>query len=142
MTGPHEIPGRLDEEIDWYSRSSGRHRRTYYLLKAGTIVAAGTIPVLATLNAAPVFTAALGSLVLAIQGFEQLLQNQQHWIGYRLAAEDLKRERSLFVGRAGPYRTAKDARALLVERTEARIAAETGGWRQVQQEAGAAGDGQ
>lgn len=131
----HEIPERLDDQIAWYSRSSQRHRRAYYVLKTITIASAGAIPVVAAANADAVVMAMLGSLVLAVESVQQLLQNQQHWTAYRLTAEDLKRERSLFLSRAGPYRTAKDAHALLVERMEGRVAAETGGWRQIQQDA-------
>jgi uncharacterized protein DUF4231 len=136
------ILSRVDEQIGWYSRSSSKHRRSYQSLKLVTIVSAGAIPVLALLGGSALATAILGSVILGIEGIQQLFQNQRQWIAYRLAAEDLKRERSLFMAHAGPYRTAKDARARYVERTEARIAVESGGWRQIQEDNASTAEGE
>ena len=130
------VPARLDEQIKWYSRASRRNCRAFYLLKIITIVAAATIPVLAVLEGSSLVMAVLGAIIVADEGVQQLFQNQQHWIAYRAAAEDLKRERSLYTALAGPYRSAKNPTALLVERSEARIAAETGGWRQLHEDGG------
>ncbi len=96
------VPARLDEQIKWYSRASRRNRRAFYLLKIITIVAAATIPVLAVLEGSSLVMAVLGAIIVADEGVQQLFQNQQHWIAYRAAAEDLKRERSLYTALAGP----------------------------------------
>jgi len=40
--------------------------------------------------------------VVVFEGFQQLYQLQQNWVGYRATAESLKHEKYLCVARAGP----------------------------------------
>ena len=128
------VPARLEDQIAWYERATVRNRWSFYLLKVLTIISAAAIPVIALFNGSQLAMAILGAVIVAGEGLQQLFQNQQHWVAYRSAAEDLKRERSLYVSRAGPYRNAKNPPALLVERTEARISAESGTWQQIHEE--------
>jgi hypothetical protein len=132
---PDYVSARLDDQIGWYGSRSRTSRLWYQTLKVVTIVAAGAIPVLSVAPAAPIVTAILGAGLLAIEGTQQLFQFQQNWVSYRATAEDLKREKSLYLAKAGPYRSSKDPMALLAERAESRISAETTGWRQLQEEA-------
>ena len=129
------IARRLDDQIGWYGSRSTLNRWWYHTLKVVAILAAGSIPVLAVASIAPIVSAVLGAALLAIEGAQQLFQYQQNWISFRATAEDLKREKSLYLAKAGPYRSSKDPVALLAERAESRISAETTGWRQLQEEA-------
>jgi len=128
------VPARLEDQIAWYEHATVRNRWTFYLLKVVTIISAAAIPVIALFNGSQLAMAILGAVIVAGEGLQQLFQNQQHWVAYRSAAEDLKRERSLYVSGAGPYRNAKNPLTLLVERTEARIGAESGTWQRIHEE--------
>jgi hypothetical protein len=128
------IASRLDDQIRWYGSRSRLNRWWYHSLKVIAIVAAGAIPVLAAASISPIVSAVLGAGLLAIEGTQQLFQYQQNWVSFRATAEDLKREKSLYLAKAGPYRSSKDPLALLAERAESLISAETTGWRQLQEE--------
>jgi hypothetical protein len=129
------IAARLDDQIGWYGSRSRLNRWWYHSLKVISIVAAGSIPILAVAGVQPIVSAVLGAGLLAIEGAQQLFQYQQNWVSFRATAEDLKREKALFLAKAGPYRSSKDPVALLAERAESLISAETTGWRQLQEEA-------
>src|SRR4030088_2039243 len=95
-----EILMRLDDQISWYNKHSGRQRKSFYLLKLVTIVAAATIPVLATILSDAlnkIVTSSLGALIVVIEGIEQLFQFQTNWMLYRSACESLKREKYLYL---------------------------------------------
>ncbi len=132
--GSEFIVARLDPQIAWYGAHSRFGRLWYHGLKIVTIVSAGAIPVLAAASIPPIVSAVLGAVILGIEGLQQLFKYHETWISYRSTAEDLKREKSLFLAGAGPYRLSRDAAALLVERVESRIATETNAWRQLQEE--------
>jgi hypothetical protein len=134
IVAPDVVPTRLEEQIAWYEHATTRNRWAFYLLKVVTIISAAAIPVIALFDGSQLAMAILGAVIVAGEGLQQLFQNQQHWVAYRSAAEDLKRERSLYLSRAGPYRSAKNPVALLVERTEARIGAEGGTWQQIHED--------
>lgn len=67
---------RLDDQINWYDRKSTVSKRYFYALKLVTIVAAALIPLLAALPVDREFsraaTAALGALIVVIEGLQQL----------------------------------------------------------------------
>ena len=58
------------------------------------------------------------SLIAVLEGLQQLNQYQQNWILYRSTCESSKREKYLYLAKAGPYAGVSDARALLAERIE------------------------
>ncbi len=132
-----ETLGRLDDQIRWYDQHSGWQRRSFYLLKLVTIVAAAAIPVLAAtlsdvyLN--KIVTSSLGALIVVIEGIQQLFQFQTNWIIYRSACEGLKREKYLYLGNAGPYAAAHNPHSLLAERIESLISQELAHWTTSQQ---------
>jgi hypothetical protein len=134
---------RLDDQISWYDKHSGRQRRSFYLLKLVTIVAAATIPLLAIilldayLN--KIVTSSLGALIVVIEGIQQLFQFQTNWILYRSACESLKREKYLYLGNAGPYAAADNPHSLLAERIESLITLEIASWTTSQQPSGQGG---
>ena len=66
----------------------------------------------------PWLTGSVGALIAVLEGIQQLNQYQQNWIRYRSTCESLKREKYLYLAKAGPYAGVSDARALLAERIE------------------------
>ena len=82
---------RLDDQIEWYDSKSQSNQKLFKLVKALQLAAAAGIPVVAALDGEIpnwVF-AALGGLVLILEGVQQLYQYQQNWINYRSTCEAL-----------------------------------------------------
>ena len=110
---------RLEDQISWYNKNSLRSHFLFKMLKAVVIVCAALIPLLSGLQATlPWLTGSLGALIAVLEGLQQLNQYQQNWILYRSTCESLKREKYLYLAKAGPYAGVSDARALLAERIE------------------------
>jgi hypothetical protein len=121
------IMGRLDEEIQWYSRTSRRSQRQYKWLKFVEISAAAAIPLVAAFSAPIEVGAALGTLIVVLEGLQQINQYQSNWITFRSTCEALKHEKFLYIASAGPYDGAHP-RQLLAERVESRISREHANW--------------
>jgi len=134
---------RLDDQISWYDKHSGRQRRSFYLLKLVTTVAAATISLLAAILSDAylnkIMTSSLGALIVVIEGIQQLFQFQTNWILYRSVCESLKREKYLYLGNAGPYAVAHNPHSLLAERIELLISQEIANWTTSQQSPGQGG---
>jgi hypothetical protein len=126
---------RLEDQIDWYDRNSTRNQRFFKWLKVAEISGAAIIPFTAGAGASPYLTGALGVLVVILEGLQHLNQFQRHWISYRSTCEDLKHEKYLYFGKAGPYAAAPDPHALLAERIETLVSREHAQWISAQQEA-------
>jgi Protein of unknown function (DUF4231) len=126
------ITERLDHQIEWYSARSEGNQRRYKTLKITVIILAALIPLLSGLDIpyiAPTgvpksFLGLLGALIAIIEGLQQVNQHHATWISYRSTAEALKRERFLYLGKAGPYLAVPDARILLAERVEGIVSQE------------------
>jgi Protein of unknown function (DUF4231) len=125
-TGP--VWERLEDQLGWYDRKSGDARRWYQSLKVVQIVVAAAIPVAAAAGASRTVPAALGATVVVIEGIQQLFQFHQNWIRYRTAAESLKREKYLYLAKAGQYATADSPDALLAETVERISSKEGASW--------------
>jgi hypothetical protein len=122
---------RLDDQIEWYDRSSRQNQRLFKLLKIIVISAAALIPFLTALPAQlqPAWiTGALGVVIAIVEGAQQVNQYHANWISYRSTCEALKHEKYLYLGKAGPYAAARDPRALLAERIESLVSQEHAKW--------------
>ncbi len=98
------------------------------------MLAAATITVVATIGVNAAVPAALGAVIVALEGFMQLNQYQQNWITFRSTCEALKHEKFLFLGRAGPYAGAEDPLPLLADRIEGLISQEHAKWVSTREE--------
>jgi hypothetical protein len=119
---------RLEDQIRWYDERSRAGQRNFKLLKGIQLLAAATIPAVATLDLHAAVPASLGAAIVVVEGFLQLNQYQQNWITYRSTCEALKHEKYLFLGHAGPYAGVQDPRALLADRIEGLISQEHAKW--------------
>ena len=73
-------------------------------------------------------------LITVLEGMLHLNQYQQNWINYRSTCEELKHEKYVYLGHAGPYANANDPHALLAERVESLVSQEHAQWASVQQQ--------
>lgn len=127
---------RLEDQLAWYDGKSKHHKDFFQRLKVVQIVIAAAIPVGAAADAPVTFAAVLGSLILVLEGIQQLFQFQQNWITYRATHESLKHEKYLYLAEAGPYTGAERPLALLAERVEGLVSQEHAAWASGQQDAG------
>ncbi|SRR5258707_10748670 len=134
MSQPDVVIDRLEDQIAWYDRKSWHNERMFKRLRIGTIVISVSIPLSAAFVKYPVITGALGALIALFEGLQQLNQYHQNWITYRSTAEALKHEKYLFLGMAGPYASASNAKALLAERVESLVSQEHAKWASVQEQ--------
>ena len=137
------IIARIEDQINWYDAKSGKSQKIYKRIKLIEIVAAALIPFFSALHISgkgsglPVtigtITAILGVLITILEGVLQLQQYQQIWVTYRATCEALKHEKFTYIGGAGVYATAANARALLTERTETIGSQENTKWASLKQ---------
>lgn len=126
---------RLEDEIRWYDEKSTANQRRFKGFKAAQLLSAAAIPVVATLDMPAAVPAALGALVIVLEGFQQLNQYQQNWSSFRSTAEALKHEKFLYLAGAGPYRRSRNAVPLLADRIEGLISQEHAKWVSAREEA-------
>lgn len=119
---------RLEDQIAWYDAKSQHNQRWFKALKICQIVVAAAIPVAAAASAPVWLMGGGGALIVVLEGLQQLEQYQQNWTTYRSTSEQLKHEKFLFLGRAGPYAAQSHAETLLAERVEGLVSQEHAGW--------------
>jgi hypothetical protein len=137
-TGTDPIYARLEDQIDWYNRKSTRAQHIFKRMKVVEILAAAMIPFMAALPMVPyvtIITGGLGVLITVFEGILHLNQYQANWASYRSTCEQLKHEKFLYLGGAGPYASAANPRSLLSERIESLVSQEHAQWASVQQQA-------
>lgn len=126
---------RLEDQIDWYGDKADLNHRRFKLIKGAQLLAAAAIPVIATLDFHAAILAALGALVVVLEGFQQLNQYQQNWSTFRSTAEALKHEKYLYLAGGGPYRHSRRDVPLLADRIEGLISQEHAKWVSAREEA-------
>jgi hypothetical protein len=125
---------RLEDQLKWYDQKAIANHRRYRLIKVLQLLAAASVPVAAALSAAHWVIAALGSVILVLEGLQQLGQYHDTWISYRATCEQLKREKFLFLARAKPY-AGKNRERLLAVSIERLVSQEHVKWVSTQEEA-------
>jgi hypothetical protein len=140
MTDQEYIERRVDDQIEWYDKKSTRNRYWYNTLKVLEILLALLIPLFAGLltDATGYFkyvVGVLGFLVAAITGIINLFKFHEKWTEYRVMAETLRRERYLYLTRAGIY-GGDQAYSRFVERVEGQLAEENMDWSRYMKEEG------
>ena len=125
---------RLEDQREWFGSKAVANERRYRQIKVLQLLAAASVPVAAAVSAAHWIIAALGGVILVLEGLQQLGQYHDTWINYRGTCERLKREESLFLARAGPY-TRRNRERLLAENVERLISQGQVKWETAQEEA-------
>lgn len=126
---------RLESQIIWYNEKSISNQRWFKRLKLTEIIAAAGIPFTASHDTT--VTAALGVLVVVLEGAQHLNQFQHNWIAYRSTCEALRHEKHLFLASTGPYEKmeADTAKKLLARRVESLISTEHAKWILIREKA-------
>lgn len=127
------IATRVDEQINWYSKASGRAQTGWKALRLTEVVVAALIPFAAAYATQSVFAqiavGLLGVIVAVITGMLGVYKFQENWLLYRAAAETLKREKVLVMTGVVPY-DGENAEKEFVARVEAILGKEGEAWQQ------------
>jgi len=75
---------------------------------------------------------ALGVLIVLLEVMVQMNEYQENWKTYRSTCENLRREKYLYMAKAGPYAGIQDPRSMLAERIESLSYQEHAKWSSVQ----------
>mgnify|MGYP000094324648 CR=1 FL=1 len=100
---------RVNDQIEWYDRKSGKNQFIYKFLKVTTIILAVSIPFLTGFlsDSAGGFLkyviGGFGLIVAIIESLQGVYKFHENWIQYRTTAESLKHHKYLFITRSGPY---------------------------------------
>ena len=130
---PDYLARRLDAQYDWHSKKARFNKQWYLALEITTMAAGACIPIVNVLPANDgtvwqrVGSAVLAALVVFAAGISKLFKFEETWLRYRAIAENLERERELFVAGLGDYGNADPQKRLgsLVDRVELLLADQT-----------------
>ena len=125
---------RLEDQIKYYDKSSITNKRIYECLKIIEFISAAAIPVLASKAVPPLVLGILGSLIVVLEGLQQLKQFNNNWTNYRSTCESLRHEKYLFEAKADCYASADNPDTLLAERIESLISREHAKWVSTKEE--------
>ena len=122
---------RLEDQIGWYDRKTGKAQKWFKLLRSAQIITAALVPVTALIfRDEALIPGLLGALILILSGFQELGAYQRNWLKYRATCETLRHEKYFYLGRVGPYDglDEDDAQKELVNRVEALVSEEHAQW--------------
>ena len=124
----------LDGQLEWYDRKAVINKAWHMRLGIIIIICGAVTTIIQLWAPSPEgvhwstgLTALLGALVIVAKGIDSLWEFDKNWSNYRQAAENLKRERRLYINAVGPYENCKDEDSLFnlfVKRIEEVLAAE------------------
>jgi Protein of unknown function (DUF4231) len=129
---------RYRDSTKYYESQATTNKKLYNWFQWSVIIISAVMPVLVVSTYQTEYfkwaTAGL-SLLLAI-GTSALkaFKFQENWMNFRQIAETIKQEKYFFEAEIGPYATAPDKRALLVDRVESLISRENAIWVNVHQQ--------
>lgn len=127
------IANRLEAEREYYDNGADAFKRKYMSNQTVIIICGAIIPIITVFETAfddyKVFTdwhlgsianAIIAAVIAIIAGVDKLHQTQSRWNIMRYCAQMLRREEQLYRNRVGGYgkKTEKEAKQLLVKRTE------------------------
>ena len=132
MTVEDYIEKRLDNQINWYDKKSKINKSRYRILKLLVIIFSVMIPFLAGLisdaHSWIKIAVGIGGVMIALfEGILTLYKYQENWLEYRNTAESLRREKIMFLTKAGPYSKDQSLQNL-VQRSESIMSEENQDW--------------
>jgi hypothetical protein len=128
---------RLDDQRQWLEGKSAWNQTWYKRLRVVEVVLAAAIPFFSSLmgkfpespNVIPILVSAMAFLIAAASALLALYRFQENWLRYRGTAEQLAREKFLFMTKTQPY-DGSDAFQVLVAKVENILGEENSTWRE------------
>lgn len=100
------ITERVDDQLGWLERESKRNKSSFMNgrimeILLGTFITVCS-PIISTVKYGPQVIAIAGGGVAITGAISALTKNQENWLRYRSLAENLKREKFLFITATPP----------------------------------------
>jgi len=141
MTQEEYIKNRVEDQIDWYGNKSSKCQKKYKIWQVIKIIALLFITIVSLFGDRDTkefpFTdyityivGALGAFIIFIESFIKIYDYKKLWVQYRIASENLIREKLMFETKSAPYNT-PDSFILFVQRCEAIMQNEMQGWEEI-----------
>ena len=125
------IKDRVDDQFNFFDKKSEASQNKYRIWRVILILLSVSIPFMTLMTEwdqqIKYIVAFAGMLIAAIEGFLSLYKFQEDWVNNRKAAESLKREKFLYLTKAGDYKK-EGAFDLFVSRIENILAQENKSW--------------
>ena len=125
------IKDRVDDQFNFFDKKSETSQNRYRTWRVILILLSVSIPFMTLMTEwdqqIKYIVAFAGMLIAAIEGFLSLYKFQEDWVNNRKAAESLKREKFLYLTKAGDYKK-EGAFDLFVSRIENILAQENKSW--------------
>ena len=129
---------RVDNQIDWYDSKSKNSQNKYKLYSYIIIGASVAIPFFTNLAidtfCIKVFVSILGAATALSQGIINLNDYNTNWVEYRTVCETLKKEKYMYIARAGVYQNKESRFSYFAERIESIISQENLNWANIKKD--------
>ena len=129
------VEDRYVDQVNWYDGKARENQTKYRRLQWALIILAAMTPALIELDLNELIGKGFGhlatvtSVVVAIlTAALKTFKYQENWINYRTTCEALRREKYLFDGAIGEYKSAVNKEALFIERAEGMMSRENTLW--------------
>lgn len=141
MTQEEYIKNRVEDQITWYGNKSSNCQKKYKIWQVIKIIALLFITIVSLWGDRDIkeipfseyvtyIVGALGAFIIFIESFIKIYDYKKLWVQYRMASENLIREKLMFETKSAPYNISEPF-LLFVERCEAIMQNEMQGWQEV-----------
>ncbi|MCM1191841.1 MAG: DUF4231 domain-containing protein [Butyrivibrio sp.] len=118
--------------VEWYSKKAARYKNIFIVLSIINIAIPQVSTIVALNGHVSIISAILTSLVSFSTALLALLNVKERWTAYRAAAENIKRQYTLYCIQAPPYQ-GDEAHRRYLQMLEQGMAEENGRWIAQQQ---------
>ncbi len=123
---------RVDDQINWYDQKSIEEQKRYKKYSYLILGASSLIPLVTIFTIENIWyrviVCLLGIATSVSQGIINLNDYNENWIEYRTVCETLKKEKYMYLSKAGVYSSDESRFQYFVERVESIISQENVNW--------------
>lgn len=126
---------RIDDQITWLEKKAAHNQSRFKMLRIIQLVFSASIPFMVALisdgtHVLKWVSGGFGVAITICEGLQALYKYQELWMQYRSTAEALKKEKYLFLSKAGKYEGASNPFPLLVVEVESILSNENLQWKE------------
>lgn len=136
MNQEEYIKDRVEYQIEWYGNKSSICQTKYKIWQVIKIIALLFVTIVSlwidkeNFEYITYIVGGLGAFIIFIESFVKIYDYKKLWVQYRLASENLIREKLMFETKSAPYNISEPF-ILLVQRCEAIMQNEMHGWGEI-----------
>lgn len=123
---------RVNDQINWYDNKSTKTQKKFKFYKVITIIVSSLIPVVSIFVSSDIsvrlIIGSAGAIITILESVLYLNKYGENWTRYRSICETLKREKFMYLNKAGVYSEDNGNFEFFVERIETIISQENINW--------------